>query len=219
MQQSTSYPEGLDAEELAFQQLYGPWHVSSPQDAAHLLDGYPSDWWIAGGWAIEAFTGVPRPHEDVDVSLWRKDVEVLRQHLKSDWHLWSNEGGRLSPLTDKRPEQPAAADQIWLRRHALASWEYDLVLNPDRDGRWVFRRDPSLDFALDEITWIAPDGLRYITPEMALAYKARLNRPKDEQDLAATLPLLAAARRKWLADIVDHLHPRHPWLSRISESD
>lgn len=216
MQQSTSYPDGLDPEELAFQQLYGPWHVSSPQDAAQLLDGYSSDWWIAGGWAIEAFTGVRRPHEDVDVSLWREDVELLRQHLKGEWHLWSNEGGRLSPLTDQRPEQPAEADQIWLRRHALAPWEYDLVVNPDRDGRWIFRRDPSLDFALDEMTWIAPDGLRYITPEMALAYKARLNRPKDEQDLAATLPLLSAARRTWLADMIDHLHPAHSWLTRIS---
>ncbi|MEV6287687.1 hypothetical protein [Kribbella sp. NPDC051770] len=216
MQQSASYPDGLDPEELEFQQLYGPWHVSSPQDAARLLDGYPSDWWIAGGWAIEAFTGVRRPHEDVDVSLWRKDVELLREHLKGEWHLWSNAGGRLSPLTDRRPEPPDDADQIWLRRHALAPWEYDLVVNPDRDGRWIFRRDPSLDFALDEITWIASDGLRYITPEMALAYKARLNRPKDEQDLAAALPLLTSTQRTWLAGMINHLHPGHAWLSRIT---
>ncbi|ONI77666.1 hypothetical protein BWI15_03965 [Kribbella sp. ALI-6-A] len=213
--QSAWYPDGLDEEELAFQQLYGPWRVSTPQEAGELFDGYSSDWWIAGGWAIEAFTGVRRPHEDIDVSLWRKDVETLRQHLKGRYHLWSNDSGRLSPLTDGRPEQPASADQIWIRRHALAPWEYDLVLNPDRDGRWIFRRDPSLDFALDEVTWIAPDGLRYITPEMALAYKARLNRPKDQEDLAVTLPLLSATRRNWLTDMIDHLHPSHPWLPLI----
>jgi hypothetical protein len=190
--------------------------VSTPGEARELFEGYPSDWWIAGGWAIEAFTGVRRPHEDIDVSLWRRDVEMLRRHLKGRYHLWSNDSGRLSPLTDERPEQPSSADQIWVRRHALAPWEYDLVLNPDREGRWIFRRDPSLDFALDDITWIAPDGLRYITPEMALAYKARLNRPKDQEDLAVTLPLLSATRRGWLADMIDHLHPSHPWLARIS---
>ncbi|ADB33926.1 conserved hypothetical protein [Kribbella flavida DSM 17836] len=209
------YADGLDPEELAFQRLYGPWRPASPEQAREVFAGYAGDWWIAGGWAIEAFTGVPRPHEDIDVSLWRRDVEKLRVHLKGRYHLWSNDGGRLLPLTDERPEQPESADQIWLRRHALAPWEFDLVLNPDRDGRWVFRRDPSLDYALDEITWVAPDGLRYVTPEMALAYKARLARPKDEQDLAACLPLLTTARRTWLGDMVDRLHPGHRWLERI----
>ncbi len=209
------YADGLDTEELAFQRLYGPWRPAWPDQARELFADFPGEWWIAGGWSIEVFTGVERPHEDIDVSLWRKDVGRLRSTLDGRYDLWSNASGRLLPLTAKRPELPDDAEQIWLRRHALAPWEYDLVINPDRDGRWVFRRDPSMDFALDEITWIAPDGLRYITPEMTLAYKARHSRPKDEQDLAATLPLLTPTRRTWLADMIHHLHPDHPWLARI----
>jgi hypothetical protein len=89
------------------------------------------------------------------------------------------------------------------------------VVNPDRDGRWIFRRDPSLDFALEDITWAAPDGIRYLNPEMALAYKARLARPKDDQDLAAALPLLSRTQRIWLADMIDHLHPGHDWQDAI----
>ncbi|TCO44427.1 hypothetical protein EV646_110141 [Kribbella antiqua] len=53
---------------------------------------------------------------------------------------------------------------------------------------------------------------------MALAYKARLNRPKDQHDLAAALPLLTGAQRTWLADMIDHLHPDHPWPARIRSS-
>ncbi|MGY4769495.1 nucleotidyltransferase domain-containing protein [Kribbella sp. CWNU-51] len=215
MEERPWYADGLDPEELAFQRLYGPWKVSTPADAQELMHGYDGDWWINGGWAIEAFTGVRREHEDVDVSLWRRDIEKLRFHLNGRYDLWSNAGGRLQPLTDERPEQPDDADQIWLRRHALAPWEFDLQPNPDRDGRWVFRRDPTLDYALDEITWRAPDGIRYINPELAIAYKARLGRPKDERDLDATLPLLTPDRRTWLADMIDHLHPNHPWLPRI----
>ncbi|TDD50208.1 hypothetical protein E1263_31205 [Kribbella antibiotica] len=211
----TGYPEGLDPEELAFQRLYGPWKQSTPADAMAVLRGYGGEWWIAGGWALDAFTGVRREHEDVDVSLWRRDIEQLRLYLRETYDLWSNDGGRLQPLTDNRPEQPEQADQIWLRRHALAPWEFDVVVNPDRDGRWVFRRDPALDYALEDITWQAADGIRYLNPEMALAYKAKLARPKDELDFAAALPLLSAEQRVWLADMIDHLHPGHPWPARL----
>ncbi|MEV5962110.1 hypothetical protein AB0L70_10120 [Kribbella sp. NPDC051952] len=215
----TGYPDGLDPEELAFQRLYGPWKVSTPADAQETFEGFDGDWWVNGGYAIEAFTGVRREHEDVDVSFWRRDIEKLRLYLKDRYDLWSNAGGRLQPLTDERPEQPEDADQIWIRRHALAPWEFDLQPNPDRNDRWVFRRDPTLDFALDEITWIGADGIRYLNPEMALAYKARLDRPKDKQDLAAALPLLSATRRTWLADMIERLHPGHPWLASISSPD
>jgi hypothetical protein len=212
------YAEGLDPEDLAFYRLYGPWKTSTPADAQHVLAGYDGEWWIAGGWSIEAFTGVRREHEDLDVSLWRRDVEKLRLHLKGSYDLWSNAGGQLRPLTDERPDQPEDADQIWLRKHALSPWEFDVVINPDRDGRWVFRRDPALDYALEDITWTAPDGIRYLNPEIALAYKAKQQRPKDEHDLTAALPLLSDAQRTWLADMIDHLHPDHPWPARIRGS-
>jgi hypothetical protein len=45
---------------------------------------------------------------------------------------------------------------------------------------------------------------------MALVYKARLDRPKDQADLAATLPLLSSRQRAWLADMIAHLHPATP---------
>lgn len=52
---------------------------------------------------------------------------------------------------------------------------------------------------------------------MALAYKAKLNRPKDQADLAAALPLLPPDRLGWLHDMVGHLHPDHPWLPRLRD--
>ena len=66
-----------------------------------------------------------------------------------------------------------------------------------------------------DLTWVAPDGIRYLNPEMTLAYKAKHTRPKDQQDLDTTLPLLSATQRTWLADMVHHLHPDHPWLPQI----
>jgi len=209
------YEDGLEPEELEFQRLYGPVQPATRAEAKEFFGGLGLPWWIAGGWSIEAFTGVPRPHDDLDVSFWRKNVPQLVEHAKGRYHVWSAGSTGISPLSVEKPEIPDTADQVWLREHALAPWRYDVVLNPDRDGRWVFRRDPGLDFDLDEVTWIADDGIRYLNPELAICYKAKANRPKDRQDLANTLPLLSAARRTWLADMIHHLHPDHPWLVQL----
>ena len=64
-----------------FERLYGPWVPRTPSDVAALLADYPGIWWIAGGWAIEAFTGVRREHEDTDVSVLRRELPLLRRHL------------------------------------------------------------------------------------------------------------------------------------------
>ncbi|MDQ0678540.1 hypothetical protein QFZ30_001922 [Arthrobacter pascens] len=70
----------LDHNEIV--RLYGPWPHRTPADAVDLFSGYPGLWWIAGGWAIEAFAGIPRPHGDLDLSIPRSDVGLLREHLK-----------------------------------------------------------------------------------------------------------------------------------------
>ena len=88
------------------------------------------------------------------------------------------------------------------------------MLNPDRDGRWVNRREPTWDAPLDAITFVR-DGVRYLNPEIALGYKAKGNRPKDRRDLEAALPLMTADQRGWLAGFLDRVHPGHPWRDQV----
>lgn len=40
-------------------------------------------------------------------------------------------------------------------------------------------------------------------------------RPNDEADLEATLPLLDADARAWLAGFLDRIHPGHAWRSQL----
>jgi hypothetical protein len=89
------------------------------------------------------------------------------------------------------------------------------VLNPGARGRWIFKRDRSVTRTLDEATWVAADGLRYLRPELVLAHKVRLTRSKDDGDLEATLPLLDEEARAWLADYVNGAAPEHPWSARL----
>jgi hypothetical protein len=201
----------VDDDERAFQRLYGPWAEQTPAGAAALLEGLQAPWWISGGWALEAFTGVERRHEDVDVTVFRSDASVLRRHFDGTHDLWVCGSGTIRPLTDKRPKVPSWAGQVWVREHALAPWLLDIVLNPGGRGRWIFKRDPSVVRPLDEATWVAIDGLRYLRPELVLAHKVRHARAKDDGDLGATLPLLDDEARIWLADYVARAAPGHRW--------
>jgi len=208
-----SYSADLDPDELAFQRRYGPWDSWTPEEAKPVFDPTGLTWWIAGGWSIEAFTGVPRQHEDIDVSVWRRDVPALVKALSGRYDVWAA-GGGLTPLFDDKLEMPDTADQVWIRRHALAPWRADCVVNRHRDGRWVSRRDPDLEVSLEEVTW-ERDGIRYLNPEITLSFKAKLHRPKDDQDLAAALPLLDEDARAYLADFLARKEPDHPWRSQV----
>lgn len=208
------YPDGLDAEDEDFYRRYGPWDPLSLAEARALFDPLGIPWWIAGGHAAQAFHGVPRPHEDIDVSIFRRDLPVLLRRAAGDFHVWAAGSGMLSPLTVDRPTPHEGSDQAWIRAHALAPWRADVLLNPDREGQWVNRRDPDMAADLDAVTWIK-DGVRYVNPEIVLAFKARLVRAKDEHDFAAMLPLLDRTQRAYLADYLDRREPDHAWRPRL----
>ena len=201
-----------DEEEREFQRLWGPWAVLTPAQASALLEGYPHPWWISGGWAIEAFTGVARSHKDVDVTVFRRNVASLREHFRGRYDLWAAGSGTLRPLDDARPRPPSWSGQVWVREHALAPWLLDVQLNPGGPARWVFKRDRTVSLPLEHATWIAPHGLRYLRPELVLAHKARLARSVDDADLAAVLPLLEDEAVAWLHALLTQTDPAHPWL-------
>ncbi len=204
---------GLDDDE--FERLYGPLARLRPDAVAGLLDGMDAPWWIVGGWAIEAFTGERRDHDDVDVCILECDAPSLIAHFLGTHHVWVTGGGTLRPVLSATQRLPRWMHQIWVRENATEPWLLDVIVTPDRDGRWVFRRDPAVVLDLERVTWIAGDGLLYQRPEIILAFKAALNRPKDRSDLEAALPRLDVASRSWLADTIDRIHPSHPWLERV----
>jgi hypothetical protein len=188
-------------EEREFQRLWGPWAELTPADAARLLDGFSGPWWISGGWAIEAF---------------RRDLEKLRELFRGRLDLWAAGSGTIRPLDDGRPRAPSWSGQIWLREDALAPWLLDVQLNPGGPRRWVFKRDRSISFPLEAATWVAPDGIRYLRPELVLAHKLALSREVADRDLDAALPLLDATSRERLAELVGRADPEHPWNRRLA---
>ena len=203
------------ADDEEFFRWYGPWEPLDPDGLAGFMAGFDRPWWIVGGWSIEAFTGVRREHEDVDLTLLACDLPAFRAHVGDRWNLWSNHGGTLRPFNDRFPEVLDTSSQVWIRRSATDPWVVDLPITPDRDGLWTSKRDPDHVAPLEDVTWVAESGIRYLRPEITLLYKAALHRPKDDRDLAVTWPLLDEDAGVWLRDSVARLYPDHAWLERL----
>lgn len=206
-----------DEEDIAFYKVYGDWDPLTPAELADLMTGFPEPWWIVGGHAMEAFTGVRRFHEDIDMVVFPDAVPALRTQLGDTFHLWCNHGGTFRVLDDEHPELLDPLCQVWMRENARSPWRVDCILNPKRDGRWVSRRDDTLEADLEDVTWVAADGVRYLNPEVALLFKARQMRRKDEIDLANAWPLMTADQRTWLLEAVHRTYgPDHGWTERLA---
>ncbi|KRF15708.1 nucleotidyltransferase domain-containing protein [Nocardioides sp. Soil796] len=204
-----------DEEEIEFQRLYGAWDSLDPAETVEFLRDFEAPWWVVGGWAIEAFTGVPRPHEDIDVVIFARDLPKLLDVVRGRYHAWGAGAGAIRPVNDTWPELHEGASQVWLREHATAPWIMDCILSEDHEGQWVSRRDPAWHAPLDDVTWVAADGIRYLRPEVVLQHKARLDRSKDLRDLVAAWPLLGENERAWLRDAVRREDAEHRWLGVI----
>lgn len=196
--------------------IYGPWASPTVPELAGLMAGYPGRWWVAGGHAIEAFTGQRRPHGDLDPSIPRADLPLLRAHLAGALDLWAANQETLTILLPGDPHTlDAECENIWARPSGADPWQLDLILMSGNPTHWVFKRDDRIALPWSAITWLK-DGAPYLRPEIQLLHKARGLRPKDQADFDATEPLLDQTQRTWLGSALALAHPGHPWLERLS---
>src|SRR5207342_2336254 len=165
----------MDDEDREFYRWYGSWDPLTPTGVADLLAGLDAPWWIVGGWAIEAFTGRARDHEDIDVAFDRADLPAVLDHLLRTVCVWSNADGTLRPL--KRPEDLlAGCRQPWVRRDGASPWLADLAVTTLDGDTWVSPRDDRVRVRFADATFIGRDGMRYLRPEIVLSFKARVQR-------------------------------------------
>ena len=67
---------------------------------------------------------------------------------------------------------------------------------------------------LEDVSWVAGDGICYQNPEVVLHHKARGNETRDRADRDAAWPLLDDAQRAWLREAVLRVYgAEHPWLA------
>lgn len=203
----------LDHDEVV--RLYGPWRHRTPENAATLLREYTGRWWVAGGWAIDAFVGSSREHGDLDVGIPREEAGGFVEFVSKTLDAWAA-AGSLTPIPPGGGSSiPDECGNVWLRASGADPWEYDVMLSSVRGGTWHYKRAPHVTKPFDECLWTR-DGITYLRPEIQLLLKSKHLRAKDDLDLERCLPRLDDASRTWLEATLRQEHPRHPWLTRLT---
>jgi aminoglycoside-2''-adenylyltransferase len=191
------------------------WAAWTPHEAARRLAGLDVPWAVAAGWAIDLFLGAERrEHEDLEIAVPADRFDEVAAALgELDFH---TVGPGIATSVGQAPELLETTHQTWGLDRPANVWRIDVFREPHDGDDWLARRDESIRLPYDELIEHTAEGIPYVRPEVALLFKAKQARPKDEADLAAVLPHLSAERRQLLAGWIARVHPGHFWLPDLA---
>jgi hypothetical protein len=203
------------------QELRGPLNVDPwrPVDIQSLLSSAPFQWWIAGGWALDLFTGEQsRPHFDTDVAVARRDQTIAQRYLQG-WDFQYAVPHTSDPVVFESWKDGQILGQeihgSWARESSGSPWRFEFLLHEVEQDVWSFRYCNKVQHPLTLIGGRTPQGIHYLQPEIALLYKAARMRQVDDQDFQRVLPHLVSQQRAQLAEDILCFSPEHPWLASL----
>ncbi|HTX20939.1 MAG TPA: hypothetical protein VMD27_03615 [Candidatus Aquilonibacter sp.] len=203
------------------QEFAGPLNVVAlhPRDIQSLFSQAPFQWWIAGGWALDLFTGEQsRAHFDTDVAVARRD-QIAAQRFLQGWDFQYAVPGTSEPVVFRAWESGQILGReihgSWARESCGSPWRFEFLLHEIEQEVWSFRYFPEVQHSLAHIGGSTPGGICYLQPEISLLYKAARRREMDEADFRRVLPRLASGQRAQLALDITHCWPEHPWLGLL----
>jgi Aminoglycoside-2''-adenylyltransferase len=194
--------------------LWDPWR---PEQIADFLAGLAVPWYVAAGWAIDLFHGEERrEHEDLEIAVPNARFGEVAGLLEGFEVFVITAPQEATPLADAWG-QLEDTHQTWVREPGSSSWRFDLFREPSEGDSWICRREPTITMPYGRLIERTPDGIPYGRPEVILLFKAKHARmEKNRADFADTLPLLGEARRVWLRDALERVHPGHEWLEELA---
>lgn len=194
------------------------WSPLSLSEVTHLFQDFPLPWWVAGGVALDLFAGFQiRPHGDIDVGIFRDDQLTIQNYL-THWDLHKTTSSGLKPWL-KGEYLMLGINQVWCRRTPGDLWSLEIMFIEREGDAWFFRHAPMVRGPVEGLTSRTGDGIPYLSPEIQLLFKARLEiSSKDFQDFNAVLPLLDTPQRDWLCSALETTFPTgHPWITILSK--
>jgi hypothetical protein len=189
-----------------------PWAPWSPEEVASRLARSGARWYVVAGWAIDLFRGSQsRPHDDIEIGVARDDFPLIHSSL-SEFDFDVIGSGRRWPLASGAYQHHF---QTWVRDRATGVYHLDVFRDPHEGDVWVCRRDARIRMPYNELIRFSDSGIPYMSPEVALLFKAKRQHEKDQFDFEGTLPLLDQRQIDWLRTNLELVHPGHAWMTQL----
>lgn len=178
------------------------------------MRGFEPSWFVVGGWAIDLYLEkLTRPHEDIEIGLFRRDQTALQDYLNG-WLLEKIVGGERA-VWRRGEVLKAPVHEIHCFKEAAEPERFEVLLNEANEDEWLYRRNESVRRQLAKCLLVSNKGVRFLCPEAVLLYKSKRPRAKDELDFMAVVKHLDAERREWLREAIGLCDPRHHWLKSL----
>lgn len=178
------------------------------------MRGFNSDWFVAGGWALDLFLETEtRRHDDIEISIFRGDQLALQKHF-AGWLLQKAVNGELK-IWEKDEFLESPIHEIHCLNEASEPSALEVLLNERTDANWIFRRNEMVTKPLSEIFSSTNSGIKFLHPEIVLLYKSKNPRTKDEQDFQAAAKRLDDTAKSWLKNALSICYDRHHWLKKL----
>jgi hypothetical protein len=193
------------------------WNAWSPEALHVRLKGWSSEWYVAGGWALDLWHGhQTRAHDDIEFAVLPDGIDGCRRVL-SDLTFFAATEGKFACLA---PTDAASADlwQLWGADMEAGFWRVDMMVERGTPEIWVYKRDPAIRMPRASAVRRNQSGIPYLAPANVLLFKAKHRREKDEQDFEAALPRLSSQEKSDLRLWLERLHAGHAWIERLRAS-
>jgi len=199
----------LEGERLGEDVAWEPW---TPEDVASRLLGTSARWYVVAGWALDLFVGrQSRPHDDIEIGVPAESFSEIRE-VFADYDFDVVDSGRRWPLAS---DAFASTFQTWLRDNKTGVYHLDVFREPHNGSEWICRRDERIRMPYDQLIRFSGKGIPYMSPEVALLFKAKGLREKDQADFDGVLPLLRPQQIDWLRVNLELVHPGHVWINAL----
>jgi len=178
------------------------------------MQDFKHPWFIAGGWAIDLFLGkVTRPHQDIDIAIFRKDQTTLHDFF---------DNRLLRKVVNGEPVVWRRNEWLTLPVHEIHCFDetaqlpkIEILLNEANETEWLYRRNRKVRRSLIKIELESNAGVKFLCPEIVLLYKSKNPKAKDEQDFQAAVEHLDAEQKGWLKCAIALNYSQHHWLQSL----
>jgi hypothetical protein len=186
---------------------------SFPSSVAEVMNSVGVWWAVAGGWAIDLWSGEQtREHHDVEVIVRRCDQAVVHARLvrRRELYCLDPPGSGWRPWNGVPIEPPAF--QLGARS---STYEFDIFAETTEQEVWFFRRDARITRPVSAVTMHNATGIPIVRPEVQLLYMAKAMEDKNLRDFETARPELGDDDAHWLADALSVTLPDHPWIRAL----